>query len=153
MQKRFGLCDACLKDKQLELAGLMDQGYWITEDQLYAISHHTPKAKQIKCGSCGTLKSASWGFTEVAINSPEALSQAIRSHLESIRHLNWSFGHASLMELADWLERESRYISHNGRDYWVDAGVLYFFGWGEGFQMMLNGEPINLKQLVALFLA
>lgn len=153
MQKRFGLCDTCLQDKNLELAGLMDQAYWITEDQLFSISHHTPKSKQIKCGHCGTLKSAQWGFTEVAIDSPEALSKAIRSHLESLRDQTWSFGHVSLLELADWLEREARFISHNGRDYWVDAGVLYFFGSGEGFHMTLNANAVTLKQLVDLFLA
>lgn len=152
MQKRFGLCQACLAEKDFEVAGLMDQGYLVAEDQLYTISHFSPKAKQIKCGSCGTLKSAAWGFTPVTIDSPEALSKNIRSFLETKRHLNWSFGHASLMELADWLERESYYISHNGRDYWVDAGVLYFFGWGDGFHMTLNAQGINFKQLIEMFL-
>ncbi len=152
MQKRFGLCSACITDKQLELAGLMDQAYMVTEDQLYSISHHSPKTKQIKCHSCGTLKSAEWGFTPIHLDSPEALGSAIRGHLESLKHLNWSFGHASLMELADWLERESRFISHKGRDYWIDAGVLYFFGYGEGFQMTLNAQPITFAELIARFL-
>lgn len=152
MQKRFGLCNACIVDQQLQIEGTTDQTYIITEDQLYSLSHLTPKSKQLKCNTCGTLKSAQWCFTPVAIHSPEALSQAIHSYLDSVKHMSWSFGHASLMELADWLYRESRFISHKGRDYWIDSGVLYFFGSGEGFIVTFNAERISVKRLVELFL-
>lgn len=152
MEKRFGLCEPCMAVRKFNLTPLKDQMYLISEDNLYAVSHHAPKAKQIKCGHCSTLKSSEWGFTPVRITGPECLAKGIRSHLDALKATSWSFGHASLMELADWLEREAKHIAHHGKDYWIDAGVLYFFGLGDGFVITLNQEEISLSTLVALFL-
>jgi hypothetical protein len=149
MKNRFGICLSCLDQKAIVMTGFNEGDFFELETSIYKLEHFSKKASYLKCSHCGKLKSSEWAFTPSSLNDPLSVSQAIRAKLQASDQMG--FGRVSLADLAEWLDRESEHIRYHGRDYWVDGGVLFFYGSGESFKMTLNDEVINLEDLLNLF--
>lgn len=52
-------------------------------------------------------------------------------------------------EMIEWLKREEGAIVSEGRDYWVDNGIFYFFSDEEGIKVLFNGQPLTAEMLAS----
>jgi hypothetical protein len=143
--KRFGLCKECLKKQGVAQKNLLSRKMWVNQQNIYEVSDNRVQSKFLKCVACKSAKSARLGFKEYKPSSVGHVWDVLAYYKEES-----SFVSNRLEELVSWLKRDAKHIESQGRDYWINEGILYFKKEDDGITIRFNDAIIDVHKLFTL---